>query len=60
MFGAVLSDGGIRDLDAQFGQFRLDAPTAPGGITLPHAPDQADQVTIQRQPARCHATTVRD
>ena len=42
MFGAVMADGGIRDRDAQFGQFRLDAPTAPSGIGLPHAPDKAD------------------
>jgi hypothetical protein len=40
MFGAVMAEGGIRDPDAQFSQFRLDAPAAPGGIGLPQAPDR--------------------
>lgn len=47
----VFVAGGIRDRDAQFGQFRLDAPTAPGRIGLPHAADQADQITIERPPS---------
>src|SRR6266404_8258524 len=51
MFGAVLSDGGIRDLDAQFGQFRLDVPTAPGGIGLPHLLNQRDELTIDGGPS---------
>ena len=51
MFGAVMADGGIRDRDAQFSQFRLDAPAAPGGIGLPHVPDKADQVAMQRRPS---------
>src|SRR5258708_33562524 len=51
MFGAVLSDGGIRDLDAQFGQFRLDAPTAPGRIGLPHLVNQRDELTIDGGPS---------
>ena len=51
MFGAVMADGGILDPDAQFSQFRLDAPAAPGGIGLPHVPDKADQVAMQRRPS---------
>ena len=46
MFRAVLADGGIRDLNTQFGQFRLDAPTAPGRIGLPHPVNQRDELTI--------------
>ena len=50
-----MTDGGVRSRDVQFGQFRLDAPTTPGGIGLPHAADQVDQVTIHRRPSNTGA-----
>src|ERR1035441_10347420 len=47
MFRAVLPDGRIRDLNTQFGQFRLDASAAPGGIGFPHLLGQCDELAIQ-------------
>ncbi len=44
MFEAILADGGIPDLNAQLGQFGLDAWTAPSGIGLPHSLNQRDEV----------------
>src|SRR6266571_3763278 len=46
MFGAILADGRIRDLNAQFGQFGLDPWTAPGGIGLPHPTNQRDELAV--------------
>jgi hypothetical protein len=46
MFRAVLADGGIRDGNAQLGQFGLDAWTAPTRIVLPHPANQSDEVAV--------------
>src|ERR1017187_447446 len=47
MFRTILADGGIRDLNAQLGEFGLNAWTAPRGVGLPHLPNQRDAVAIE-------------
>ena len=47
MFRTILVDGGIRDLNAQLGEFGLNAWTAPRGVGLPHLPNQRDAVAIE-------------
>jgi hypothetical protein len=42
----IRSDGGIRDADAQFGQFGLDALAATGGIAGPHSTNQGDEFAV--------------
>ena len=46
MIRSVSADGGIRDGNAQLGQFGLDAPAAPSGIGLPHPVNQSDEVIV--------------
>ena len=48
MFRTILADGGIRDLNAQFGQFSLDTSTTPCRIGLPHPLNQRDELTSDR------------
>ena len=44
---AILTDGGIRDFDSEFGQFGLDAFAAPGGIAGPHLPNEVDELAVR-------------
>jgi len=44
--GAILTDGGIRDFDSEFGQFGLNAFAAPSGIAGPHLPNEVDELAI--------------
>ena len=46
MLRTILPDGGIRDGNAQLGQFSLDAPAAPSGIGLPHPVNQSDEIFV--------------
>ena len=46
MFRAIIADGGIRDLNAQLGQFGLNASAAPSGIFLPHSANQGDEFAV--------------
>jgi hypothetical protein len=48
MIRSVFPNSGIRDCNAQLGQFGLDAPTAPSGIGLPHPVNQTDEVVVGR------------
>src|ERR1035438_9747064 len=47
MFRTILADGGIRDLNAQLGEFGLNAWAAPRGVGLPHLPYQRDEVAVE-------------
>ena len=49
--GAILTDGGVGDCDAEFSQFGLDAFAAPGGITGPHLPNEVDELAIHGRAA---------
>lgn len=47
MFRTILADGGIRDFNAQLGEFGLNAWTARRGVGLPHLPNQRDEVAVE-------------
>ena len=47
MFRTIIADGGIRDFNAQLGEFGLNAWTAPRGVGLPHLPNQRDEVAVE-------------
>ena len=47
MFRTILADGGIRDLNAQLGEFGLNAWAVPRGVGLPHLPYQRDEVAVE-------------
>ena len=44
--GALLAKGGIRNCNAEFGQFSLNTFAAPGGIAGPHSANQFDEFAI--------------
>ena len=44
--GAILTDGGIRHFDSEFGQFGLNSLAAPSGIARPHSPDEVDEFAL--------------
>jgi hypothetical protein len=43
---AILTDGGVQDTDAEFGQFGLNAFAPPSGIAGPHLPNEVDELAI--------------
>ena len=47
----VLGDGQLGDLVAEQGEFRLDAPAAPGRILASHAPDEVAKLGVEPRAA---------
>ena len=45
--GSILANGGIRNCNAEFGQFSLNTFTAPRGIAGPHSANEFDEFAIR-------------
>ncbi len=46
MLGPILPDGRIRYVNVQLEKLRLDAPTTPSRVRLPHASDEPNELAV--------------
>ena len=46
MLGPILPNGRIRYVNVQLEEFRLDTPTTPSWICVPHASDEPNQLLV--------------